>query len=490
VELVSKKIVFRADGNSRSGLGHLYRTFALIEMYREDFDCVLLTREDSAVEVIPESYTLKILPKEITTEQEAEWLGITYPSNQYSLILDGYQFNSHYQQQIKNKNYHLIVIDDLVQEKIYADCVVNHALGIKDSEYKTESYTKLALGPKYAILRPAFLNAAKQKRSINKTENVFVCFGGSDQLDLSLTSVKALLKFDEFASINVVLGAAYQNNELIELQKTDKRIHIYRNLSETELLQLMKTCDFAIVSSSNILYEVFSVKMIVLSGYYVENQKNIYNGCVENHLIFEGGDFRNYSSKDFESKISEVLAVNDFKKMIEAQSTLYDSRIKERFVDLLNTVTYRFASSQDMLLVYKWANDKLSRANSYFSEPIALETHKKWFEKKLKDEKSIIYLAEVNGKPAGMVRYDLHEENAVVGVLVDDDFRGKGLASVFLRETAHLYFKENKEYILAYIKEDNAPSIKSFEKANYKRLRNELVHGHKSWVYKLEAHDV
>jgi UDP-2,4-diacetamido-2,4,6-trideoxy-beta-L-altropyranose hydrolase len=88
------------------------------------------------------------------------------------------------------------------------------------------------------------------------------------------------------------------------------------------------------------------------------------------------------------------------------------------------------------------------------------------------------------------VRYDLHEENAVVGVLVDDDFRGKGLASVFLRETAHLYFKENKEYILAYIKENNAPSIKSFEKANYKRLRNELVHGHKSWVYKLEAHDV
>ena len=39
---------------------------------------------------------------------------------------------------------------------------------------------------------------------------------------------------------------------------------------------------------------------------------------------------------------------------------------------------------------------------------------------------------------------------------------------------------------LAYIKETNIPSIKTFEKAGYKFFENKIVSGIKSRVYKIE----
>ena len=43
---MTKKIIFRADGNATTGLGHLYRLFALVEMYKNDYDfCIQFFQE-------------------------------------------------------------------------------------------------------------------------------------------------------------------------------------------------------------------------------------------------------------------------------------------------------------------------------------------------------------------------------------------------------------------------------------------------------------
>jgi len=53
----------------------------------------------------------------------------------------------------------------------------------------------------------------------------------------------------------------------------------------------MQSCQMAIAPASTILYEVCSVKMPVLSGFYVGNQKQIYQGLVDENVVFAGGDF-------------------------------------------------------------------------------------------------------------------------------------------------------------------------------------------------------
>ena len=47
---------------------------------------------------------------------------------------------------------------------MYADVVINHSPYIQETHYKKEPYTKLVLGTKYALLRPLFLEEAKQDR--------------------------------------------------------------------------------------------------------------------------------------------------------------------------------------------------------------------------------------------------------------------------------------------------------------------------------------
>lgn len=50
-----QKIIFRADGNNRIGLGHLYRIYALIEMYRSKYPCIIVCKNTS-LGLIPSQY--------------------------------------------------------------------------------------------------------------------------------------------------------------------------------------------------------------------------------------------------------------------------------------------------------------------------------------------------------------------------------------------------------------------------------------------------
>ena len=124
-------------------------------------------------------------------------------------------------------------------------------------------------GTSYAILRPLFLEAAKKTRHSQQIRSAFICFGGADPLDLSLKAATAMTAIAQIEEIHVVVGGAYVHQEIKDLEKENQKLSIHRNLSEAQLLGLMEKCQFAIASSSTILYELCCVKMAVLSGYYL-----------------------------------------------------------------------------------------------------------------------------------------------------------------------------------------------------------------------------
>ena len=65
---MKNRIICRADGNANTGLGHLYRMFALYEMYKGAYEMVFVTKADSSAQVIPSTYNVKIIPNEINLE--------------------------------------------------------------------------------------------------------------------------------------------------------------------------------------------------------------------------------------------------------------------------------------------------------------------------------------------------------------------------------------------------------------------------------------
>ena len=85
----------------------------------------------------------------------------------------------------------------------------------------------------------------------------------------------------------------------------------------------------------------------------------------------------------------------------------------------------------------------------------------------MNNDNTIIYVFDLDEKPAGQVRLEIEADHTVVGISIDEEFRGKGLGVMMLKMAGVEYFKRNTLPIYAFIKPENISSIKSFEKAGY-----------------------
>ncbi|MGG6231418.1 GNAT family N-acetyltransferase [Tenacibaculum sp. SDUM215027] len=150
-------------------------------------------------------------------------------------------------------------------------------------------------------------------------------------------------------------------------------------------------------------------------------------------------------------------------------------------------INVREANLNDINLLFDWANDELTRKNSFNSHEISFKEHEQWFTSKFKNSNSLFFIGMINNKSIGLVRYEIGEENTIVSISIDKNFRGKKLAPSLLKESSKSYFKKSKKPILAYIKKENIASVKSFEKAGYTFYLEEKANNIDSYIYKLES---
>ena len=73
----------------------------------------------------------------------------------------------------------MVCIDDTISNHFLADVIINHAGGIDRAKYSKENYTKLYLGPKYALVKLLFYTEKKLQRDLSDYK-VLVSLGGSD----------------------------------------------------------------------------------------------------------------------------------------------------------------------------------------------------------------------------------------------------------------------------------------------------------------------
>jgi UDP-2,4-diacetamido-2,4,6-trideoxy-beta-L-altropyranose hydrolase len=133
------------------------------------------------------------------------------------------------------------------------------------------------------------------------------------------------------------------------------------------------------------------------------------------------------------------------------------------------SIHLRKATKNDCALVHRWINEEETRENSFSQEYIDSEEHTRWFFSKLVDPNHIHYLAvNENNVPVGQIRFSIQDKEAIVSVLVDENFRKKGLGEQIISLGSRRFFEETSiRTIHAYIKEQNFASLKAFVKAGY-----------------------
>lgn len=171
------------------------------------------------------------------------------------------------------------------------------------------------------------------------------------------------------------------------------------------------------------------------------------------------------------SGFSETKRIKNF---IEIKDELKDVVIHTFY---FNRLKMRFAKLADVDLYYNWANDALVRQNSYNSEEIKYNQHGDWFTNKLNSKDCFFYffLNEEN-IPVGQVRIDKSKDEIIIGISIDEKYRGKGLGAQMLKQGCEDYlYKFPKDEIIAYIKEENVSSINQFIKAGFVKTANVIV---------------
>ena len=140
----------------------------------------------------------------------------------------------------------------------------------------------------------------------------------------------------------------------------------------------------------------------------------------------------------------------------------------------------RPAAMEDAKLLFDWANEPEVRRASFVSEPIAWDGHLKWLEGRLKNPACRILIgSDEKGEPFGVIRFEPRPQGgATVSVSVDKRARGAGRGERLIAAGTAAYLKAAPDAeVHAYVRPDNAASLKAFAKAGYVETARELVRG-------------
>lgn len=134
----------------------------------------------------------------------------------------------------------------------------------------------------------------------------------------------------------------------------------------------------------------------------------------------------------------------------------------------------RKAVLEDSKFIYDLRNDDLTRMNSINKEIIAYDKHMAWYERKLQDNDTYIYILTDGSDNIGQVRLDIDKDKALISYAISPSHRGLGYGTKILTliEDKILEYYENINLRGCVLKE-NIVSKKIFLKLGYTVIDDE-----------------
>lgn len=341
-----QRIIFRADGNSIIGLGHLFRVLALADLVKEEFSCFFAIREpDEFVKKQIEKEGMELLALEpmdynkLANGKESE--SVPFDLKQHLkgdeiVVLDGYWFGDDYQGKIKELGCSIVYIDDVYKEYPFADVIINHALFATHLKYKN-TRANILLGPDYSLMRKEFLEVTQRIQAKHKFDTVFVCFGGADAEELALKISSLLIMNPSVKTINILNSSSYKGDreKFKHLsKKTGKNVIEHQNLSASEIIEVMGSSDFAVISASNIAYECICTGLPMVIGYYVDHQIQFYTALKEQRNVVGIEKWQNATASILLGAVDKLI-----KEYNPNVKSLIDGKQQNRFVDLFKSIS-------------------------------------------------------------------------------------------------------------------------------------------------------
>ncbi|MBY6276611.1 UDP-2,4-diacetamido-2,4,6-trideoxy-beta-L-altropyranose hydrolase [Symbiobacterium thermophilum] len=332
-------ILFRVDSSFEIGTGHVMRCLTLAKMLKDAGCTVAFAMRacsgDLCDYVERQGFSVFRMFHGFDTAQETDAQLTINIIRQWKgwidwCIVDHYQLDRRWEEQVKKYVGKMMVIDDLADRP--HDC---HLL-LDQNYYKNmkrrydglvPKNCRLFLGPKYIILRPEFYEAKKSvKIRGGHVQRMLIFFGGSDPTNETEKVLQALrdLHFTH-VKVDVVVGNA--NPKRSQIQEMCLEMNINYHCQINYIAELMAQADLSFGAGGVTMWERCFLGLPSIVTIVAENQRKSTEDAAEYGAIWNLGWHGDVKVSDYADILNRaILSPDKLTYMSEKALELIDNK--------------------------------------------------------------------------------------------------------------------------------------------------------------------
>jgi UDP-2,4-diacetamido-2,4,6-trideoxy-beta-L-altropyranose hydrolase len=497
-------VVFRTDASRAIGSGHVMRSLTLAEALSDagaEVAFVARRHEGNANDLLR---TRGFAVAELTTPQTgrpaqahpayaasvgADWqedaretraviraLG-TRPD---WLIVDHYGLDERWEAELRPEVARIFAVDDLADRRHDCDLLLDQNL-VEDlaTRYvgKLPDRSAAMLGPHYALLQPVYADLHRQVAPrTGAVRRVCIYFGAADPNGLTLLALRAFLNLsrkDIEADVVIDDGAA-DAAELRTRAAGHGNVRLHTRLPS--LAQLLARADLAIGAAGATSWERLCLGVPALVITLADNQRPVAAALASRGLICWLGHHDEVGLAELQDALAGHIARGADTACSRAGRAVVDGAGVRRvrtalLVDSATPLVVRAAALRDEDLLLEWANDPLTRRNSFDRVTIGAEEHHAWLWDRLRPGRRCLLLVieTQDGVPLATVRFDPTETGWRLNYSVGAQYRGRGLGRPVLEVALAALTRSRPEAsaVVARVMAANQPSHRVFRRLGF-----------------------
>lgn len=133
-------------------------------------------------------------------------------------------------------------------------------------------------------------------------------------------------------------------------------------------------------------------------------------------------------------------------------------------------LSIRKVYKKDSSFLFKLKNDPDTIINSLISKAVSRSEHDAWFDKKLKDQHSKIFIFENFSKErVGFIRFDFNKSKTygTISIAIAKEFRGRKYSNKMINQGMKEISKTQPVVFFAEVKKSNESSLKAFKACGF-----------------------